>query len=133
MSELTSLFTNLSLDETKILFIDYDELEISQIKNYNLVEEFYKQINKLRTIMHRGCILNNKDLIIGLLRFNWIYDKMIEGILRISLNYSQDICTNGLDKLTPNFFLDWLKSNISSEQYNLISNNFFYYKNKFFI
>ncbi len=131
MQDISFILKNLSLEDKNIIPINYEEIGIAHIKNYNLMTEFYSHISEFRNITNRGTLLSNKEVIIWLVKYNWIYNKIIEGILRISINYSHDISANGLDKLTPNYFLDVLKINLSNEQFNFINQNFIHYNNYF--
>lgn len=132
MSDLTNLFQNLSLeDDPNIITIILNELEIFNIKNANLVSEFYILIDKIKILCTIGTNFSNKDMIICLIKYKWIYDKIIETILRTSINYSYDITANGLDKLTPEIFISHLQNNLSKEQFNLIYTNYKHYVNKF--
>ncbi len=132
MQDISFILKNLSLNDDKnIVPVSYEEIGIAHIKNYNLMTEFYTHLSQFRNITSRGTLLSNKEVIIWLIKYNWIYNKIIEGILRVSINYSHDISANGLDKLTPNYFLDMLKINLSNEQFDLINQNFIYY-NKLF-
>ncbi len=128
MSEIDILLDKLTLeDDNNIISITLNELNLSNIRNCNLISEFYSQIDMIKKLFSIGTIFSNKQVIISLLRQKWIFDKIIESILRTSINYSHDITANGLDKLTPEAFLSFLKNNLSNEQFTLIKSNYDYY------
>jgi hypothetical protein len=132
MSDLVNLIQNLSLEDNKnIIRITSNEIGIGNIKNYNLISEFTNQIETIKRLLSIGTIFSNKEMIISMLRFKWIFDKIIESILRTSTNYSHDISSSGLDKTTPEILISHLKNNLSKEQFNLIYINYLHYQNKF--
>ncbi len=132
MSDISHLLENLSLEDNKnIIFISKNEIEILNIKNNNLVQEFYYHLDCFKKIFNKCTILSNKELVIWLIKFTWLYDKIVESILRVSINYWQDLSANGLDKINPSYFFDIIKNNLSNEQYLVIKLNYDHYLNLF--
>ncbi len=132
MSEIDILLEKLTLeDDDNIISITINELNLSNIRNSNIVSEFYILVDKIKKLLMVGTNFSNKDMIICLIKFKWIFDKIIESILRTSINYFHDITANGLDKLTPEILIKHLQNNLSKEQFNLIYTNYKHYVNKF--
>lgn len=135
MQDISGLLNKLTLldnrDNKNLLQINYEEICIHYIKNYNLMDEFYLHLSKFKNLISRGTLLSNKEVVLWLLKYNWIYNKIVEGILSISVNCAHDISNVGLDKFTPDYFMESFKINLSEEHFNLINQNFIYY-NKIF-
>jgi hypothetical protein len=131
-NNLANLFSGLEISNSgKYIKIELEELLLSSIKNYNLISEYFILIDTINKMLSIGTIFCNKQMICGLLRLRWIYDKIILGILSVSSNYHDDISLNKLDKFTPENYLSFLKSNLSNEHYQIIETNYNFYVNKF--
>ncbi len=130
--EFISLLSNLSLDNTNYINIEINELNIGFTEINSTINLYYTQVDKLQRLFNQGTILNNKNIVINLLEFTIIYNRVLNLIKLNSKNYQFDLAINKLDKLTPQYYLSFLQSNIYEEQYKIIEKNYYYYLNKFF-
>ncbi len=130
--EFISLLSNLSLDNTDYINIEINELNIGFTEINSTINLYYTQVDKLQRLFNQGTILNNKNIVIILLEFTIIYNRVLNLIKLNSKNYQFDLAINKLDKLTPQYYLSFLQSNIYEEQYKIIEKNYYYYLNKFF-
>ncbi len=130
--EFISLLSNLSLDNTNYINIEINELNIGFTEINSTINLYYTQVDKLQRLFNQGTILNNKNIVIILLEFTIIYNRVLNLIKLNSKNYQFDLAINKLDKLTPQYYLSFLQSNIYEEQYKIIEKNYYYYLNKFF-
>ena len=125
--------TNLSLTDNDYINLTYLDLNIIDIPNNLIINQYYEQIGIINDLLEKGTIFNNKLMIIGLLRLEILLDKVINIIKLNNSKRQTDIARYHLDKFTPNYFLTILQLNLSNEHYKFIKKNYLHYLSIFII